>query len=343
MNNQVVNSGLRFGLILVTCSAVTLAMSASDNVPPDTIETESLWTVPPGLPREVPAPDDNSFDRARVELGRRLFFDPILSIDRDRACASCHQPQHGFSSPEARPAALTGGVLERNVPTLYNRAFGSRQMWDGRFSSLEEQALMPIAREQEMGLPIDEALRRLREDEEYASQFQDVFGTSPDEETLARALASFVRRLFHGGTAMDRFRSGKVFALTSDERAGMWIFQSKAGCWRCHHGFNFTDEKFHNTGVGVVDGRPEAGRMTYTGDPADAGAFKTPTMRALLETPPYFHDGSVETLREVIEFYNRGGEANTNLDEDIEKLDLTENEIDLLVAFLGSLSRKVEE
>ncbi len=206
---------------------------------------------------------------------------------------------------------------------------------------------MPIAHEQEMGLPIYEALRRLREHKEYAGQFQEVFGTppgvSPDEETLAKALASFVRRLFHGGTAMDRFRSGKVFALTSDERAGMWIFQSKAGCWQCHHGFNFTDEKFHNTGVGAVDGRPEAGRMTYTGDPADAGAFKTPTMRALLETPPYFHDGSVETLREVIEFYNRGGEANTTLDADIVELGLTDQEINLLVAFLGSLSKRDEK
>ena len=173
--------------------------------------------------------------------------------------------------------------------------------------------------------------------------FRKVFGKTPDQETLAKALASFVRRLFYGDTPMDRFRAGKVFALTSDERAGMWIFQSKAGCWRCHHGFNFTDEKFHNTGIGANDGEPEAGRMTHTGDDADAGAFKTPTLRALLETPPYFHDGSVATLREVIEFYNRGGEVNTNLDAKIEPLNLTAPEIDLLTAFLGSLTKRDDE
>ena len=125
MKNNVVNFVIRSGLILVTCSAVALAMSALDDVPPDTIETESLWTLPGGLPEVVPTPENNPFDRGAVLLGRRLFFDPILSIDRNRACASCHQPQHGFSSAEARPAALTGGVLERNVPTLYNRAFGT--------------------------------------------------------------------------------------------------------------------------------------------------------------------------------------------------------------------------
>ena len=139
--------------------------------------------------------------------------------------------------------------------------------------------------------------------------FRKVFGKTPDEETLAEALASFVLRLLYGGTAMDRFRSGKVFVLTSDERAGMWIFRSKAGCWCCHHGFNFTDERFHNTGVDAAEGRSEARQMTQTGDPADAGAFKTPALRGLLETPPYFHDGSVAILREVIEFYNRGGES----------------------------------
>ncbi len=215
-------------------------------------------------------------------------------------------------------------------------------MWDGRFATLEQQALMPIENEQELGLPIAEALERLRAHDEYPALFLAAFDAPPDEDTLARALASFVRRLLHGGTAMDAFRAGKVFSLTTDERAGMWIFQSKAQCWRCHHGFNFTDEQFHNTGVGAVDGTPQPGRRDVTKDESDAGAFKTPTLRALLDTPPYFHDGSAATLRDVVEFYNRGGEANTNLDPLIHALDLTDREIDLLVAFLGSLSRRHE-
>ncbi len=311
-----------------------------DDLPRDTLDTDVLWTVPLGVPDEVPSSVDSAVERRRVELGRRLFFDPILSAGRDRSCASCHRPDHGFASPEARPAALGGGELQRNAPTLFNRAFGASQMWDGRFQTLEQQALIPIEHEDEMGLPLDEAVGRLKDHEAYPTLFREAFDDAPSEDTLARALASFVRRLLHGGTAMDQFRSGKVFSLTEDERAGMWIFQSKAKCWRCHHGFNFTDERFHNTGVGVVDGVPPRGRMAATNRFRDAGAFKTPTMRALLDTPPYFHDGSATTLREVVEFYDRGGEPNTHLDRQIVTLSLSEREIDLIVAFLGSLSRR---
>ncbi|MCZ6836054.1 MAG: cytochrome-c peroxidase [Planctomycetota bacterium] len=330
---------MRFVLLSTIFMGAWASSARLEDLPPDTIVTEALWEVPSGLPAEVPAPEGNPFVRERVELGRRLFFDPILSRDRDRSCATCHQPEFGFATNEARPPSLKGGKLERNAPSLFNRAFGKTQMWDGRFASLEEQALKPIAHEEEMGLPIEEAITRLKEDTEYPALFEEAFGQGPDDETLAKGLASFVRRLFYGNTAMDDFRSGKVFALTTQERAGMWIFQSKANCWRCHHGFNFTDEAFHNTGVGVVDGTSESGRMKYSNDVADRGAFKTPSLRALLMTPPYFHDGSVNTLREVVEFYNRGGEANENLDPQMKPLELNEKEIDLLVAFLGSLSR----
>ena len=120
----------------------------------------------------------------------------------------------------------------------------------------------------------------------------------------------------------------------------MWIFQSKAKCWQCHNGFNFTDEDFHNTGVGTVEGRPEPGRMAHTDDPADLGAFKTPTLRALLDTAPYFHDGSASTLFEVIEFYNEGGEPNSNLDPLMQPLDLSMREVELLESFLRALSRR---
>ena len=314
--------------------------AALDDLPRDTINAESLWTVPRGLPDDGAA-DVGADERARVALGRRLFFDPILSREGDRACATCHRPDHGFASPEARPAARGGGELDRNAPTLLNRAYGTSQMWDGRFATLQDQALSPIENERELGLPVAEALRRLGGDDAYRSEFEAAFGRGPDRETLATALASFIGRLRYGDTPMDRFRmDGKVFALTSDERAGMWIFQSKAGCWQCHHGFNFTDEAFHNTGVGAVDGLPEPGRMVVTGEASDAGRFKTPTLRALLQTPPYFHDGSAATLRAVVEFYNRGGEPNEHLDRRIRALSLSKSEIDQVVAFLGTLSRR---
>ena len=312
-----------------------------DEIPADTIETEDLWRVPLGVPAEIPTPDDNPFTQESVLLGRRLFFDPILSASHDRACATCHQPEHGFASPDALSPAIGGGMLERHAPSLINRAFGTVQMWDGRFDSLEAQALMPIEHEQEMGLPIEEALRRLREHDEYPGLFEQAYGEGPNRDTLARAIASFVRRLTYGDTVFDQFRDGDILAMNRAERAGMWIFQSKANCWKCHDGFNLSDEAFHNTGVGAVDGVPRPGREQHSGDPADTGAFKTPTLRGLLETPPYFHDGSAATLRDVVEFYNDGGVKNTYLDPLMEPLNLSDEEIDMIVAFLGSMSRKV--
>ena len=285
------------------------AVVSRDEIPADTINTADLWRVPLGVPAEIPTPSDNPFTQESVLLGRRLFFDPILSADNTRACATCHQPEHGFASPDALPPAIGGGTLERHAPSLINRAFGTVQMWDGRFETLEQQAIMPIEHEQEMGLTIDEALRRLREHDAYPQLFEQAYGDGPTRDTLARAIAAFVRRLTYGDTVFDQFRDGDILAMNTAERGGMWIFQSKANCWKCHNGFNLTDEQFHNTGVGVVNGAAHPGREQHTGNAADTGAFKTPTLRALLETPPYFHDGSAATLREVVEFYNDGGRA----------------------------------
>ncbi len=328
-------------IVIATGGAVSLGASlVHDDVPSDTINTADLWRVPLGVPEQIPAPADNPFSHGSVQLGRRLFFDPILSASHDRACATCHQPEHGFASPDPKPPAIGGGMLERHAPTLFNRAFGNSHMWDGQFNSLEDQALMPIEHEQEMGLTIDEALHRLRSHPEYPALFRDAYGEPPTRDTLAKAIAAFVRRLTYGDTAFDQFRAGDILAMSSDERAGMWIFQSTANCWKCHNGFNLSDEQFHNTGVGVVDGVARPGRERQTGNVEDTGALKTPTLRALLETPPYFHDGSATTLREVVEFYNDGGGENPHLDEVMEPLNLTEREIDLLVAFLRSASRE---
>lgn len=334
----------RCGSVCVIIGAVVMATAATDDLPRDTVETEALWSIPLGLPEPSRWPGDTPGERLRVELGRRLFFDSILSRDHDRSCATCHQPEHGFASPDPQPAALDGGTLERNAPTLFNRAYGEHQMWDGQFQTLEQQALAPIEHEQEFGLSVEIALKRLRTDDHYPPAFAAAFGTNPDAESLAAAIASFVRRLTYGDTPFDRFHEhAKFSAMTSDERAGMWLFQSRAGCWQCHNGFNLTDEQFHNTGVGAIDDEPEAGRMAHTNDPKDAGRFKTPTLRALLETAPYFHDGSAATLRDVVEFYNEGGRANSNLDPKMSQLNLSEREIEMLVAFLGSLSHRADD
>lgn len=299
---------------------------------------EPAAAFPLGLPAEALAalrPDP-----AEALLGRELFFDPVLSRDRSLACASCHRPEHGFADPVPLSRGVGGALTVRNAPTLYNRALGRSFLWDGRAATLEEQVLLPIEEAREMALPLDEALARLGADPRYAARFREVHGREPDREGLARSLAAFVRGLLHGDTAVDRFRAGEIEALTRAERTGMWLFESRGGCWRCHSGPNFTDEGFHNTGVGVRDGAAEPGRGAITGLAEDRGRFKTPTLRGLAESAPYMHDGSLGTLEEVVAFYRGGGGGNPDLDPGLAPLELTDEEAADLVAFLRALSRR---
>ncbi len=302
--------------------------------PVDELELERFLEVPLGLPADAAPP----LERARFDLGRRLFFDVVLSVDRSTSCASCHRPEHGFAHPERFPAGAHGRRTARSVPALLNRGFGRAQMWDGRFATLEEQVVEPIRNPDEMALPLDEAVARLAADASYAAAFEHAFEGPVSERSLAAALAAFVGRIFSGGTAVDRFQAGSFGALTPDERGGLWIFESKGRCWRCHAGALFTDEGFHNTGVGAREGEPEDGRFAVTGDPADRGRFKTPTLRGLAATAPYMHDGSLATLADVVAFYRDGGRPNANLDPQMEPLALTDREAELLLAFLRALS-----
>ncbi|MFN0058848.1 MAG: cytochrome-c peroxidase [Planctomycetota bacterium] len=303
----------------------------------DRIETPAT----PGAPASpVPPVPTDARERELFGLGRRLFFDPLISADRTVACASCHEPEHGFSSPSRFPRGVGGLVADRHSPTLFNREFGNYQLWDGRARTLEEQVLLPIEQRNEMGLPIAAALARLNEDASYRADFARVFAAPATSASLAAALAAFVRRLRFGDTAVDRFYAGDAAALTTEERGGLWIYESKGKCWVCHAGPNFSDESFHNTGVGVVDGSAEAGRAAITGDEKDRGAFKTPTLRALVLTPPYMHDGSLATLEAVVEFYRRGGNANAHLDARLAPIELSDTEVRDLVAFLRALTRQ---
>ena len=296
------------------------------------LSARSEAEVPDGLPQDLAArwPADGL-----AELGRRLFFDPLLSADRSVACASCHDPARGFADSEPLSLGVGGRRTLRNTPTLYNRVLGERFMWDGRAATLEEQVLLPIENELEMALPLEEALARLAAHDEYPARFAAAAGGPPTRERLAASLAGFVRRVVRGDSRVDRFRAGAFGALTPEERGGLWFFESRGGCWRCHAGPNFTDEDFHNTGVGV-DGE-DAGRMAITGDERDRGAFKTPTLRGLVETAPYMHDGSLTTLEEVVEFYRRGGGANPHLDPRLAPLEMTDRDALNLVAFLKAL------
>jgi cytochrome c peroxidase len=194
-----------------------------------------------------------------------------------------------------------------------------------------------------MGLSLTDAVDRLRADEAYTKRFADVFHEPPGMKHMATALAAFVSRIYTEESAVDRFQAGHFDALDDRERAGLWVFESKARCWRCHVGRNYTDEEFHATGIGAHEGKLLRARAEFTEDEGDVGKFKTPTLRGLALTAPYMHDGSVATLEEVVAHYRRGANAPAGLDARIQPLELSDEEAQSLVAFLRALSRPARD
>jgi cytochrome c peroxidase len=233
---------------------------------------------------------------------------------------------------------INGQASRRRPPTLFNRAYGRAFFWDGRESTLEAQALRPITSPTEMGANVNEVVKKLSGHPDYSRLFREAFGAEVSADRLTMVLASFERVLLSGDTPVDRFRAGEVGALSASSRHGLWLYESRAGCWRCHGGPNFTDESFHNTGIGWGRQPNDWGRYEITAQEADRGRFKTPTFRGLAATAPYMHDGSMATLDEVVAFYNRGGNRNPHLDPLLEPLDLSPSDLADLVAFLRSLS-----
>jgi cytochrome c peroxidase len=225
-----------------------------------------------------------------------------------------------------------------------NRGYGRAFFWDGRTTSLEEQVLKPIQDPTEMGLSLAGAVGRLTEHGEYRVRFVDAFGRPPTTENLSRALASYVRTILSGDSPVDRYLEGDSGALSAAAIAGLELFRGKANCTACHTGPNFTDEEFHNTGVAWREGTfQDLGRELVTGQEEASGAFKTPTLRNVRMTAPYMHDGSLSTLEEVVEFYDRGGNGNPYLDREVRNLNLSNDEKDALLEFLRSLDAIVQD
>ena len=298
-----------------------------------------LDSIPLGLERIRPVPKENPLTAARVQLGRKLFFDPLLSRNSTLACASCHDPAHGFAGRDRVASGIDGKLGRRHAPSLLNRAYATHLFWDGRETSLESQSLKPIEDPLELGNTVAEVVRRLQVHADYpALEFKAAFDDGITAENLGKALASFQRTLLLGNSRIDRFRAGKIGEVSEAEKHGMWLWESKARCWRCHSGPHFTDGQFHNTGVGWGADPADLGRFAVTGKASDRGRFKTPTLRGVAWTAPYMHDGSIATLQEVVQFYNQGGRANPNRDSLLEPLNLTQQESDSLVAFLNALS-----
>ena len=299
--------------------------------------------VPVGLSESLWAkriPKDNPLSREKIALGRALYFDKRLSIDGTVSCATCHDPALAFT--DANVVSLGGRETRgtRNAPTILNTAFNQIFFWDGRARSLEEQVKHPLLSPLEMGMTSEKNLvARLASIPEYQKQFKQVFkadGLTID--TIAKAIAAYERTLLSGNAPFDRFIAGQHAAISDAQKRGWELFKGKARCSECHtytaQNQFFTDFQFHNTGVGFS----EPGRFAVTLQPADSGAFKTPTLRDLELTAPYMHDGSIKTLIDVVQFYNRGGNANKYLDKRIHPLQLSDVEVNDLVQFLRALT-----
>jgi cytochrome c peroxidase len=294
--------------------------------------------VPLGLlPIQWPA--DNPYSKEKVELGRLLYFDKRLSADSSVSCADCHHPKFAFGDGNAVSTGIKGQKGGRSAPTVFNRAYSLAQFWDGRAATLEEQAKGPMANPIEMGNTHEDLVAKLREIPGYRSRFKTVYGNDDiDIDQVAKAIATFERTILSGNSAFDRYKAGDKKAMTPEQVRGMEVFFGKGRCDQCHEGINFTTNAYHNLGIGTDKPDPDEGRSVVTKNEADWGAFKTPTLREVARTAPYMHDGSVKTLEEVVDIYDKGGIPNKNLDTSLRKLNLTAGEKKDLVAFLHALN-----
>jgi cytochrome c peroxidase len=332
-----------------------------------------------GFPAALTAaaiPPASPLTPAAVALGEKLFFDGRLSDDGAVACATCHDPERAFTDGRPVSIGIHGHVGQRNAPTILNALYNKTQFWDGRVDTLEQQAALPITNPSEMGSSsIAAAVSRIAGDNDYQAQFMQAFGRAVNEQDMLRAIATYERTLASFDAPFDRFIAGDSRAISDSAKRGWELFNTKARCNLCHALVDnkrdvtvFTDNDFHNIGVGILrhhvgplaqqaerelaQGRlPDIdtaaitsemsvlGRFLITKRQSDIAAFKTPDLRNILVTGPYFHDGSMQTLWDVVDHYNKGdGLTDPWLDEDIQPLAMTESEIDDLVAFLASLT-----
>ena len=338
---------------------------------------KTIAKPPLGLPA-VPVPDNNPITAEKIALGRKLFYDRRLSINNTFSCAMCHIPEQGFTSNEmATAVGVEGRTVRRNSPTLYNVAYLQSLFHDGRETTLENQVWGPFLAHNEMANPsIGFVIDKLSNNPDYAGLFDKAFGKPLGMETIGMAIASYERALNSANSPFDRWYFGKEEKVMNDQaKRGFQLFNGKAGCSQCHtidkEYAIFTDNKLHNTGIGYADAmhKPEIqtqkvqvspgvfvevdsklvesvaepkandlGRYEITQNPLDRWRYKTPSLRNVSLTAPYMHNGNLASLREVVEFYNRGGITNENLDALIKPLNLSNAEIDGLTAFLTTLT-----
>jgi cytochrome c peroxidase len=364
------NNRLKLGVIILLVMLAPLLVKADDSSSPSDINP------PLGIPKDVWTyfiPKDSPITSQKVELGRQLFFDKRLSADGHVSCATCHDPKLGFADARAKAEGIGGRRGPRNTPTILNSMFNAGQFWDGRAATLDAQALMPLINPDEMGNEtLEQVVARLQKIPEYSTQFRDVFGRSPAIDDLAKAIAAYERTLVSGNSPFDRYMSGDRAAIGDSALRGLGLFRGKARCTVCHN-FNMsfpflTDQNYRNTGIaannpafnnltkaalevaragstteslqalGKQEGASELGRFLVTGNALDVGAFRTPSLRNVELTAPYFHDGSAATLLDVVRYYARGGNESPSRDWELQIVSLSESEQQDLVEFLKSLT-----
>jgi len=329
--------------VMISLVLFSTQLQAQSSLSVGTVTVDGI-TVPDigPLPTVVPVPATNLNYKAKVDLGKQLYFDGRLSKDNAISCAFCHNPFTGFADPRQTSIGVGGGIGGRQAPTVYNTGFIPLQFWDGRAGSLEEQALGPIFNPVEMAEThenIVKKLNKLGKIKGYQQQFRTVFGTDVNLQSIAEAIAAYERTIVSTDSAFDKYVLGDTNAMDEAAIRGMALFKSKARCILCHNGPNFTDNHFHNLGVPQVGPMKEDhGRFYVTRLEHDKGAFKTPTLRSIIETAPYMHDGVFKTLEEVVDFLDQGGGQNQNLSQMVKPLGLTQQEKADLIAFLKALT-----
>ena len=287
-------------------------------------------------------PNDNQLTAAKAALGKKLFFDPRLSASGEMGCVNCHYPDQAFTDGEKVSKKDNGGMNSRNSPTMYNVGYYPHLYWDGRKVGLESNVL--AAWTGQLGGKPEEVAAKLNAIDAYKAEFDAAFNEGASEKTIVNALCSFLRTLRSGNSAYDKFMAGDESAMTDEQKEGHTLFMGKAGCAVCHTPVLFTDAHmpaYHNVGIGMDAESPDLGRANATEKEADNGKFKTPTLREIVHTAPYFHDGSVASLEEAVRIMASGGIANPNKDPLLMDKQLTDDEIQKIVAFLGALSGTV--
>ncbi len=314
------------------------ALGCQKEEPSPMDEAPYVLNLPEGFPYPD-IPEDNALTAARVALGKRLFYDPILSADSTISCASCHRQALAFADAAAISPGAGGRLGFRNSPTLANVAYLTLVNKDGGVPKLDLQPLVPIEDHNEMDLSILDAARRLNAHPDYPAAFQRAYGEEATPFTITRALGAFMRILISGNSDFDRHERGEGGLSESALRGRGIFFGERAQCGSCHSGFNFTDNSFFNNGL--YDTYADPGRQRATFLPEDEGKFRVPTLRNIALTAPYMHDGSLPTLEAVIAHYDSGGSQHPNKDPRVRPMGLSELEKSDLLAFLQALTDSV--